>query len=220
MIEGERVELNDWWGCRDHSWGVRPGVGGWNPVTSTPQPVSQAGSLFAFLFFSTDQIAGHLQIAERGEQRNYLTGLVRRFDDPHHDLHIASSGLRLTFFDGTRRVQRANFAATLDDGRSLEIEANALGPSIAMPGLGYSGGWNDKLSLGAFRGEAYREVDIWDVSNPVDVIWQDGSVDKPLHRIQPVTMKVTSGDAAFPASKGTGSLTLIANGRLPQYNLT
>ena len=90
-------------------------------------------------------------------------------------------------------------------------EEETLGPSIAMPGLGYSGGWNDGRALGAWRGDEYREVDRWNVHHPVDVVREDGSIDQPVHRIQPVTI---SG-----AGSGTGSLTLIANGSLPQYGL-
>ena len=53
---------------------------------------------------------------------------------------------------------------------------------------------------------------MWDVRHPVDVIQEDGTIDKPVHRIQPVTVRSGS-------STGTGSLTLIANGVLPQYGL-
>jgi len=28
VVRGERWPVQQWWGCRDHSWGVRPGVGG------------------------------------------------------------------------------------------------------------------------------------------------------------------------------------------------
>jgi hypothetical protein len=150
---------------------------------------------------------------ERGTERVYLTGLLReRAASNRPDLHVTTAELSLRFFDGTRRIEEAEFAVTCDDGRSLTFVTKALGPSIAMPGLGYSGGWNDGLALGAWRGDRYREIDVWDVRHPVDVVREDGSLYQPLHRIQPVT--VHSGAAA-----GTGSLTLIANGSLPQYGL-
>ncbi len=143
----------------------------------------------------------------------YLTGLVRERSAASHDRHVDTAELQLEFVESTRRMKRAVFDVTLDDGEAMTFETNALGPSIAMPGLGYSGGWNDKLSLGAWRGDAYREVDVWDVSDPVRVVKEDGTVDSPIHRIQPV--RVTSAGHA-----GTGSLTLIANGALPQYGLS
>jgi hypothetical protein len=171
------------------------------------------GTLFAFLFFSTDDIAGHVQVMERGTDRVYLTGLLRdRTASDRPDLRVTTAGLSLRFFEGTRRIEEAEFAVTCDDGRALTFVTHALGPSIAMPGLGYSGGWNDGRALGAWRGDRYREIDVWDVRHPVDVVRADGSIDKPVHRIQPVTVRNGT-------STGTGSLTLIANGSLPQYGL-
>ena len=105
-------------------------------------------------------------------------------------------------------------AVSLDDGRSLRLGSAPLGSAVAMAGLGYSGGWNDELGLGVYRGESYVEHEIWDVSHPADVVAASGEVFIPMHRIAPVA--VTTDD---PDETGTGSLTLIANGRLPQCGL-
>jgi hypothetical protein len=85
-----------------------------------------------------------------------------------------------------------------------------------MPGLGYSGGYDDGRGLGVWRGDDHREVDVWDVRHPARVVRADGTVDEPVHRIQPVHVTATGfgGDSA-----GTGSMTMIANGRLPQHGL-
>ncbi|MEO8692651.1 MAG: hypothetical protein ABI658_03990 [Acidimicrobiales bacterium] len=213
VVRGERWPVQQWWACRDHSWGVRPGVGGWDPITGATPPVSEVGTLFAFLFFSTDDYAGHVQIMERGRERVYMTGLLRERNAPDRlDLHVTTAEMALRFFEGTRRIEQADFAVTCDDGRSATFVTSALGSSIAMPGLGYSGGWNDGRALGAWRGDQCDEIDMWEVRHPVDVVHEDGTVDRPVHRIQPVTVAGTTG-------AGTGSLTLIANGSLPQYNL-
>jgi hypothetical protein len=75
-----------------------------------------------------------------------------------------------------------------------------------MPGLGY-GGYADGLGLGVYRGGAHVEHDVWDVSQPADVGYPDGSSGRPVHRIQPV--RVTQRGPGG-TSQGTGSLTLIA----------
>ena len=213
-VRGERLVVRDWWACRDHSWGVRPGVGGWDPVTGPATQPSTSGSLFGFLFFSTDTLAGHVQVAERGAERVYLTGLVRPLGD-ERDLHVDDATLRFRFFEGTRRMRHGSFDLQIGSDR-LHIDVEALGRAIAMPGLGYSGGWNDGLALGAWRGDEYREVDVWNVAHPADVVREDGSVFCPMHRIQPVTVRSSGvgGDG-----RGTGSFTIIANGALPQYGL-
>jgi hypothetical protein len=216
-IAGERIELHDWWGCRDHSWGVRPSMGIPEPVTGPSVPVSTTGSLFSFLFFSTDTLAGHLQIAERGTERTYLTGLVRdRRDLSAPDLHVVDASLSLELFEDTRRFRVATAAITLDDGRTATVRSDALGPAIAMPGLGYSGGYDDGRGLGVWRGDDHREVDVWNVAHPAEVIDERGNVTVPVHRIQPVHVTV-AGDGL--TGEGTGSHTMIANGKLPQYGL-
>ena len=216
-IAGTRVELHDWWGCRDHSWGVRPSMGIAEPVTGASVAPSTAGSLFSFLFFSTDTLAGHLQIAERGAERTYLTGLVRdRRDLSAPDLHVVDATLRLDLHEGTRRFRYASADVVFDDGRTATIGSASLGAAIAMPGLGYSGGFDDERGLGVWRGDDHREIDVWDVRQPADVVDERGRIFTPVHRIQPVHVSVV-GDGL--AGEGTGSHTLIAGGRLPQYSL-
>jgi len=216
-LQGHRLDVRDWWGCRDHSWGVRPDVGGSDPVTGHTPPPSQLGALFAFLFFSTNTAAGHIQLFEHGRERVYLTGLVRDRREPQPaDRQVVAADLTLELHEGTRRMRMATFTLRLDDERALTVRTDALGPSIVMPGLGYSGGWNDGLGLGVWRGDIYQEVERWDVRHPVDVARQDGTVTQPVHRIQPV--RVAAVGSGFDGS-GTGSLTMIALGKLPQYGL-
>ena len=76
-LAGERVVLDRWWATRDHSWGVRENMGIPEPVTG-PSPAPSAGSLFAFLFFSTESIGGHLQIAQFAGRPNYFTAEIAK----------------------------------------------------------------------------------------------------------------------------------------------
>jgi hypothetical protein len=156
-------------------------------------------------------------LAERGRDRVYLTGLVRdRREVQAGDRHVVAADLTLELHEGTRRMRVVTLALRLDNGRDVSLCAEALGPSIAMPGLGYSGGWNDGLGLGVWRGDLYQETDRWDVRHPVDVVLEDGNVARPVHRIQPVRVSAAGGGLD---GSGTGSLTMIALGALPQYGL-
>jgi hypothetical protein len=216
-VAGTRIEVDRWWTCRDHSWGVRQSMGVPEPITGPVAAPSEVGSLFAFLFFSTDRLAGHVQVMERGETRVYLTGLIRdRHQSPPIDVHVGRAGLALEMHEGTRRFSSLTLALELDDGRHLMLRCDGVGPSIAMPGLGYSGGYDDGLGLGLWRGDDHREVDTWDVRHPSQVVLADGRVTEPVHRIQPVSVTASGSDLD---SAGTGSMTMIANGRLPQYGL-
>jgi hypothetical protein len=114
----------------------------------------------------------------------------------------------VTFVDDRRprRFDRVVFDVTTEEGEITSIQAEADGPAVAMPGLGY-GGYADGLGLGVYRGTRHLEHDVWDVSHRADVRYPDGSTGRPVHRIQPVrvTQRGPSG-----TSHGTGSLTFIA----------
>ncbi len=214
---GERITVDRWWGCRDHSWGVRPSMGIPEPVTAAPPAPGTAGFLFAFLFFSTDTVAGHVQIAERGDERAYLTGLLRDRRAPDGpDLHVVDAALSVEMIDGTRRFHTVIIDAVLADGERIGLRADALGPSLAMTGLGYSGGYGDGRGLGVWRGVDHLETDVWDVRDPEAVVHEDGTVSRPAHRIQPVHVTATGGGRD---GQGTGSMTMIATGRLPRHGL-
>ncbi len=220
-LEGERIQLDRWWATRDHSWGVRENMGIPEPVTGPARPPS-AGTLFAFLFFSTERLGGHLQLARFAGRSDYFTAEIGRRGQPaereESGIELEDARLTATFHDTDRprRFREARFEATLRDGRALSVEAEALGPAVDMQGLGYSGGFDDGRGLGVWRGERHLEHDVWDVSHPAEVVRGDGRRVRPIHRIQPVRVTTRGGDLD---GSGTGSLTLIAEGTLPDLGL-
>jgi hypothetical protein len=217
-LGGRRLTVDQWWATRDHSWGVRENMGIEEPVTGAPRAPS-AGTLFAFLFFSTKTHGGHLQVAQFEGRPDFLTAEITRRDRPHDDaLHVASAALRVAFCDRARprRFTTAAFATRLANGEELTIETEALGPAVDMQGLGYSGGYVDGRGLGVWRGETHLEHDVWDVSHSAEVVRADGAVLRPIHRIQPVRVALRG---AGLDGQGPGSLTLIAEGKLPQIGL-
>jgi hypothetical protein len=105
--------------------------------------------------------------------------------------------------------------ATMEDGRKLSVKVKARGSSIAMQGLGYSGGFDDGQGLGSWRGDDHLEADIWDVAHPSVIVKPDGTEKEHWHRIQPVGISVDlEGE---PNSQGTGSMTLTIAGKLPEH---
>ena len=212
-VEGKRVEIDSWWSCRDHSWGVRRGMGIPEPVTGHKVPLSEKGHVMSFLFFSTTAMSGHLLFQGRGDDAPYTTGVVTRRANEEFN-HATNIALEVELHEGTRRFRRAGVVATFEDGKQLQLEVLAQGSSIAMQGLGYSGGYNDGRGLGAWRGETCLESDIWDVSHPSKVVYPDGSEKVHWHRIQPVAIKA---DYDGETSSGTGSMTLTIAGQLPEH---
>ena len=212
-VEGKRIDISNWWSCRDHSWGVRRGMGVPEPVTGPKLTLAEKGHVMSFLFFSTNTMSGHLLFMGRGDDAPYTTGVVTDLrDEVTH--HAARIELEVDLHPGTRRFRRAQVRATFDDGKELRITTIARGSSIAMQGLGYSGGYNDGRGLGAWRGENHLEHDIWDVSHPSKVVYPDGATKEHWHRIQPVAIEADFGGEA---SAGTGSMTLTIAGKLPAH---
>jgi hypothetical protein len=224
-LAGERIEVERWWATRDHSWGVRERMGIEEPVTGKPPPPS-AGSLFAFLFFSTGSHGGHVQLAQFDGRPDYFTCELTSIEHPEGEpTHLAlenRASLRVEFHDEgrPRRFRTATFDAQRTDGErgAVSIETVALGPAIDMQGLGY-GGYDDGRGLGVWRGEDHLEHDVWDVRHPCEVRRGQGEaaeVARPIHRIQPVRVTVRGGGLD---GQGMGSLTMIAEGSLPQLGL-
>jgi hypothetical protein len=203
-IDGVRLDVDSWWSCRDHSWGVRERVG--VPEPDTGQVTLAQGALFAFLFYSTHTHSGHVQLTRR-DGSDHITAEI--IDDQSGVSAIGEEmSVTVSFVDDgrPRRFGQAVFDVATGGGDRVTIQADAHGPAVAMPGLGY-GGYADGLGLGVYRGISHLEHDVWEVSHPAEVKYPDGTVGRPVHRIQPV--RVTQRGPGG-TSHGTGSLTLIA----------
>jgi hypothetical protein len=215
-IGGARIDVESWWACRDHSWGVRERVGIPEPVTG--ETAAPAGGLFAFLFYSTETRGGHVQVAHGADGSRYLSAAILRRPAGEAMLIGDKAEIAAEFIDDARprRMRRVVFDVTAAGGERTRIEVEAQGPAVAMQGLGY-GGYNDGLGLGVWRGIRHVETEIWDVSHPAAVGYPDGAVGRPIHRIQPVRVVQHDRDGT---STGTGSLTFIAEGPLEILGLS
>lgn len=212
---GKRITVDNWWACRDHSWGVRPRMGIREPVTGEDEGLEARGFTLAFLFFSTDTLAGHVQLNGREGEPRYTTGMIRDIASGR-EWAADDVELEVELHEGTRRFRHASLRVRLDDGSALRLDARAQGAAIAMQGLGYSGGYDDRKGLGVWRGTERVERDCWNVSAPARIEYGNGHADEHWHRIQPVAVTATHGDAA---SQGSGSMTLVLSGRIDSLGL-
>jgi hypothetical protein len=214
-VAGHRIDIGDWWACRDHSWGVRERVGVPEPKTGEAPP--RPGGLFAFLFYSTETQGGHLQVARTGDGARYLSAVTWDRATGQGGWIAKTADIAVAFVDDARprRMKRVEFNVVTPAGENVRFEVEAQGAAVAMQGLGY-GGYRDGLGLGVWRGLQHLETESWDVSHAAEVRYADGSTDRPVHRIQPVRV-TTYG----PSGKDTGfgSLTFIAEGSLEEMDV-
>ena len=78
VVGDDRVDVDGWFAWRDHSWGVRPGMGGADPVV--PQPSTEGpsrrvrGSIFVWMAFRAGAAAGQFQVVETAAGREHVDG--------------------------------------------------------------------------------------------------------------------------------------------------
>lgn len=208
----ESFEVRDWFAARDHSWGIRPGVGGPEPVTG-PVQSRRAGMGFVFFWlpFATPEIGGHVQYHMLGNGTPvYLDGVVQWPDG--REVPVTEVSFKVDMHEGTRRFRRVESQFTTSDGRTYDVVAEPLLRCWAMQGTGYDAGWDDGMGLGYYRGEYAEESDVYDLSHPEDVRLPDGSVRRPGHRETPVRLTVNG-------EPGLGHQVLLAHGPIPALGL-
>ena len=187
---GERFDARSWFGWRDHSWGVRPGVGGFEPLTGTRVGGGVASRLAHRRQGSVpdpcrllERAPGRRHPADRGwrrqahlhrrrsphdrrrrRSRRRDRGPVDRAQKSCSNPAPASSSARGAG-SGPGRRQALGIAGT--SGRQ------SLG-SIAAPA--FDGGFTDGKGQGVWRSqELLTESDSYDVSDPELVVMPDGS---------------------------------------------
>lgn len=191
-VDGQAIAADDWFGWRDHSWGVRPGVGGFEPMTGTPSgggvaSASRTGGKGLFLVhagFRAGGLGGSVQLIEDGEGRRiYTEGEVRVGDgDP---VEVTGIDHDVAFHPGTRVFDTMRLDLALADGRRLDLRARAVGRPWVYRGGGYDGGFADGQGQGVWRARDLAvEVDRYDISDPELVILPDGRAARPRHREQ------------------------------------
>ncbi|MGQ4600616.1 hypothetical protein [Nocardia sp. R6R-6] len=207
-VAGTRHESDDWWGIRDHSWGVRQDVGGFEPAHGH---TARSPMLWLWTYANTPDAACHFQLREDG------TGRVHHFDgeitwrDPDRDpVRITGVDHDIEFIPGTRDWKRLTYRLHLADDTEMVMEAEALQGAWAYRGTGYENGFDDSRGVGVPRGDLV-ESDVLDLSVPGKVT-RDGVKYLPGHREQPA--RITLDGVA-----GTGHLPVMSVGRIPRYGL-
>ncbi len=218
-VDDKIINLDPWFCALDHSWGVRPNQGGYDPVTSLSSGFRDevtGGSdpnLAIYLFFDEKVYEGYLQYREDGAGKClYLDGGIRE-KDKGQEVSIVSLEHQLDFYPGTRACVGGMLKVRLVDGNIVDIDIRALLPATCYKGTGYDSGFNDEKGLGLHRGNLV-EYDVYDLSHPEDVQLPDGRVIRPWHREQVSMISVNNGPE-YPAY-----LTVLSNGEIPRYNLT
>ena len=214
--DGKRREIRDWWGGRDHSWGVRTDVAGGEPVTGDEDMRNaRGGFLWTWLTWGGADVGGHVQLQELADGTPTHSEAMIRWADGN-EVKTHSVDLAFDVFPGTRRFSTGVYTLNTPGG-SWKIEMTPISRSLTMLGLGYSMGYADGRGFGVWRGENFLEHDIYDVSGDEDVILPDGTVDRPYHRDCAVSLVLTAPDGTV--STAAGHCAILPTGSLPLRGL-
>ena len=200
-LAGERIEVEDWWTVRDHSWGVRPGTG-FEPIRgdhSLPNPPMMTGQIRLWLWsaLSTPEFSLQMQrIEDKNGKLLHLDGDLRfKPSLGREQLRVTGFEHDIKFFSNSKAVESLHYTVTLSDGSTLDIRGEPSIRAWAYRGTGYDRGYNDGLGLGAQRGNLVPEHDVYDLSHPEIVRNLAGEPIPPGHREQPIRLTVNGQPA-------------------------
>jgi hypothetical protein len=213
---GGRRTIRDAWGVRDHSWGVRPGVGGFDrsmadPSTATATPGSpRAPMLYLVMYCQIDDLFIGLHHRENAEGETlYEDGEALWRDGRTCD--VATVEFEIDFIPNSRAYTEIRATVILEDGQHFDIVATPVLNAWAYTGTGYDGGYWDGKGLGAWRGTVV-EHDHY-VHVPPEGVLRDGQPTPAGHREQPSIITVNG-------RPGMGYVPMMTRGVLPRYGLT
>ena len=204
----DTIQANDWWGIRDHSWGVRPDIGGFEPSHGR----RKSSTLWLWTFATTDELECHFTLREDGHgNRLFIDGYVQRRDDLAADpVDVVDVQHEIHFIEGTRDWDVLTYRILLEDGQLVTLTAEAFQSAWAYRGTGYEGGFDDGRGVGVPRGHLV-EHDVLDLTVPGRVT-RNGEGYHPGHREQPARVRINS-------RPGQGHLPVMSSGHIERYGL-
>jgi hypothetical protein len=158
-LGGETLDVDDWHGMRDHSWGRRTSMGPkirFGGGERSPDEVDRR----ALRLWVPFEVADHCGFLNTHEDR---TGTPLDFEGrlDYRDgrtVHLRAVRHGIEYLPGTRRPAGGWLEVDGDDGETRRYDLRAAGSPADVQGLGYYSGWHDGGSAGIYRGLARRST--------------------------------------------------------------
>jgi hypothetical protein len=152
-IDGQARAVDGWDAIRDHSWGVRDGMG---PVTRhggierEPEEIDHR-RFRIWTQFATDRYVGYVNTHEDVDGRTLDFEGRLDFADGS-SLKLAALRHAIVYAPGTKHPVSARLELLDATGRWRALQLRSTGTPADVQGLGYYGGWRDGGSAGCWRG--------------------------------------------------------------------
>ncbi len=214
-VDGETHELSDEeaFGFRDHSWGVRQGVGAppsdlirsTRPVEAA-RPAPRGIMKWTPSFFRRpDGSYYETAIFITGGEWDYTSAYINSPNGMQARVRIAQP--HMEYDTRTRFVRRGELRLLMETGEERLIEVEALGSSgFFLKTAGY-GPWNEHIH-GSWQGRLHLDGEY------IADCWDDENQDR-LGQFRDTPIRVCEGDAT-----GFGIMESIVSGEWPELGLT
>ncbi|WP_370236923.1 MULTISPECIES: hypothetical protein [Henriciella] len=147
-IDGERIEVDSYFGTRDRSWGIRP-IGAQDPQPVIPEKPFQFYWVWTPLNFPNLSLYFHVNEDEKGNSWNTRSVLAMDGAGTDELLHLEAPTFAAEYDAGTRRVRKGVLTVTDGQGREHKVHYEPMAV-FQMKGLGYGHpGWGH----GVYKGE-------------------------------------------------------------------
>ena len=215
-LHGERFDIkpDEWISIRDHSWGLRPGVG--KPIPGLPRGGSKIRQMFMtwlpmtmtrhdgskyslFVFLQHERGHGFESIRSQAEQQDENGGSHR----------FAAVEQELRFRDDNRRFTHGTITLIEADGTKRPLSITAAGDTGFHLGTAGYYGWNDWV-YGEWVGELRVEGN--HVTN-----CDDPETARKVHQLRDLLVRV---DDPVGGGVGVGNMETFALGAFPEIGLT
>lgn len=185
-VEGRTYDIGGdrWFAQRDHSWGIRMGVGAPEEGVQAPDTAPFIGMMINWLTFQLKDRGVYLYLIERHDGAiERLTGsVVRGLEDPSPPVPITAVEHDFRFHPGSARMASGSMRLQCADGESLALEMRELS-TMYLRGGGYIG--LKGFRHGLWMGPDWRDGETWNL--------EDAGVLDEVHGLNDTVVEVRCG---------------------------
>ena len=178
------IASQDFFAQRDHSWGIRMGVGGPDASVASQDVAPFAGMLIDWFTFQFDDfgLTGYLIEKEDGTITRLTGRVVPRLDSHQPQIPIVGIEHDYQFHERSLRTKAGTLVITCADKSRYELQLREL-TTMYLRGGGYAG--HGDYFHGKFMGASHEAGESWSVNDP--------SVANQFHGLDDTVMEVRCG---------------------------
>jgi len=164
-VDGERIEVDRWYGARDHSWGIRSTMGPHLPIKGVEEARSRdPRAIRIWIPFECGEHTGFFHTHEDDEGRALdFQGSLFEGD---RTVELVGVRHRFRYADGTRRLAGGEYTLVDTEGGEHDYRFEVICEPAHPQGFGYTRGWSDGGNVGLWRGPDVAEANRFDVTDP------------------------------------------------------